>query len=166
MTVSYILKPSDYVSLSGYVYLHDPGQRNKLLGGALLVLAGVFITQRASGAPWQNALGFAGLMTLFYAAFIWLATLSKVRAAYRGAPSGFHAQEITLSDEGIAIFTKALSQKTAWDTIVKVCRDSNAIYLFISSRMAFLIPLRAFSSRRDIDAFIAYASERQGGTPR
>lgn len=161
MTVRYTLKPSDYLGLTRYVYIHDPRQRSLIVGAPLVVFAGLLAVQRYSGAAWDQALGWAATVTAAYVVFIFVTAWAKVRGTYARVPREFHVQEMTLTAQGVRVGTPRGSSVTDWKEIVAVARDGNAIYLFVSSRAALIVPLRAFASRADADDFQRFATERQ-----
>jgi hypothetical protein len=161
MSVRYTLKPSDYLGLTRYVYLHDPRQRSLIAGAPLIVFAGLLAVQRYSGAAWDQALGWAATVTAAYVVFIFVTAWAKVRGTYARVPREYHVQEMELTDRGVEVRTPRGSSVTDWKEIVAVARDGNAIYLFVSSRAALIVPLRAFASPADAGAFMQYAAGRQ-----
>lgn len=161
MTVSYTINTSDHWGLTQYVYLHNWRQGGPLAFATSAVPVWHTLSLVRDGTPLLSALR-SGLM-IFIATLLVTYPLLRfiVWRKLRVLPRHILRIEMTLAKDGIHVKTPKVSQTSSWKAVLKVCRDRRAIYLFISPRMAHIIPLRAFASKDDADACEDFANRMQ-----
>lgn len=162
MTVTYTMTQSDWWGLSRYVYTHD-----WLLGAfatvALLIPSVVAFTSVLSDRqPWPEATVDAVLVLLVWVPVVYALLRLKAWSVFRGLPKCLRDVEISALPPGLSVNTPMTSQTVKWNAITKVRRDRRAIYLFLSPRMAHIVPLRAFPSPAAAQEFVDFAARHAG----
>lgn len=163
MTVSYTMTQSDWWGLSRYVYTHDFRQGAFATVGLLIPSVVAFTSVLSDRQPWLAAAGAGILALIVWAPVVYLLLRLKTWSLFRAWPADLRDVEITVSPSGIDIVTPKMTQTFAWSAVTKVRRDRRSIYLFFSSRMAHIVPLRAFQSPVDAERFLNLAAQHTGG---
>ncbi|HEY3414204.1 MAG TPA: YcxB family protein [Armatimonadota bacterium] len=163
MTVTYTMTQSDWWGLSRYVYTHD-WQLGAFATVALLIPSVVAFTSVLSEPrPWLMATRDAVVVLLVWAPVVYALLRLKTWSVFRALPKGLRDVEISALPVGLSIITPTTEQTIKWNAITKVRRDRRAIYLFQTSRMAHIVPLRAFSSPEAARRFVDFAASHAGG---
>ncbi len=135
-----LLLPVMLVLLFLYYYVHD-GMTTKLIG------FGIFFV----------------VMAIVWMLIIWKSfkkrTLARTRKLLlkndKDNSIVFGVREMTLNDEGIFVKTPKSEALTKWIAVLKVVKDVNHYYLYITSMNAFVIPLRKIEdSVNELDSMI------------
>lgn len=162
MKVSYRITPADHWALNRYVMTHDIRMVASILF-AILVIPGVFL---ASTIHDGKSLGEAGGSAAFVVVAAVLLGYPVLRlmawSKYRAMPRHIWSVTMTLNEAGVQIVTSKVNQTMKWNGVTKVRRDRRAIYLFISRRAGFIVPVRAFGGAADAAAFFDYAAQHAG----
>jgi hypothetical protein len=98
---------------------------------------------------------FTGLVTFLLV--VWIIVASVVSYWWRGR-KGLHGPiQFALTQDGVSFRSRQMEGVTFWNAIRSVKRDGGRAYLFISRRVAFIIPRRAFGSQTEFDAWADHA---------
>jgi hypothetical protein len=163
MTVSYTMTQADHWAVTKFLYTHDRGQATRL------ILCVLVMPLAAVASTWQARLPLvayviAALISLVvWSVFLYAILRFKTWSEARAWPAGFRTIELTLADDGLHITTPKSTNMVDWSGVPRVGRDRKAIYLFISPRLAYIAPVRAFASAADMDAFQQFATSHIKG---
>jgi hypothetical protein len=120
------------------------------------VLSGVPLLLAISWLNWK-LLGILGVaVSLFWFGLCPLIAYFRVRLAGLLGPNTF-----TLVDRGLRVEAPNSDGVIYWPAIRRTVRSSNRYYMFLVSRGAFVIPLRAFPDRRAFEQFADLAERRR-----
>jgi hypothetical protein len=130
---------------------------------AALLIAIPIIFSLLDGYSVAGALGsidwlFTIVVILILIAWVGVAT---VFSYWRRARKGLHGPiQFALAQEGLSFRSRQMEGVAFWQSIKSVKNRGGRLYLFISARVAFIIPRRAFGTEAAFDAFVAEAQER------
>ena len=163
MTISYRVKAGDHWRLNLFVMTHDLRSGGPLIAACLLMPCFLLLSMLREGKSLHEAATSA--LTVLVVACIAGYPLLRLLAWYkfRALPSHVQSIEMTLQDSGIRITTPKGSQLLKWSAIAKVRSDRQATYLFLSRRVALIVPLRAFSTRADHVSFLELVRQHTAG---
>ena len=120
----------------------------------LPLLDGYSVADSISTVDWP----FTSVVILILIA--WLVVVT-VFGYWRRARKGLHGPiQFALTHEGLRFRSRQMEGVAFWQSIKSVKNKGGRLYLFISARVAFIIPRRAFDSEAAFDAFVAEAQER------
>ena len=119
-----------------------------------LLLDGYSLADSVGSIDWP----FTIVVILILIAWLVVAT---VFSYWRRARKGLHGPiQFGLTQEGLSFRSRQMEGVAFWQTIKSVKNRGGRLYLFISARVAFIIPRRAFDSKAAFNAFVAEAEER------
>ena len=72
----------------------------------------------------------------------------------------FSPATVTIDDEAITKESDSLSSRALWTTIQKVAVTEKHLFVFVNFANAFIIPLEAFSSEVEKEAFIQFVYKK------
>ncbi len=75
----------------------------------------------------------------------------------------FGKRTITISSEGVVEIGEQSRQSTPWLGIKRIERTTNYVYLYLSTKAAYVVPRRAFPSEEAFDAFVMDCGTFQRG---
>lgn len=152
----------DLVALSKLVP-RGPIQVLRIAGGAIVILLVVTITAEAwalTGFIDWSALVVGlllGVLIILLSdrrmrARLWL-RLTKRSPLY--APHSF-----TVGPTALRVSSPKLSSEIRWSTLRDMKRAEDRLFFFVTKRLAYIVPRRAFDTDADFEAFAAVAAER------
>lgn len=162
MTVSYKITPSDHWGLTRYVMTHDLRMAASMLFAILVIPGTLLFSMLRDGKTLSDAGGSAAFIVVLATVVGYPILRLLAWSKYRAMPRHIWSMTMTLSESGVQIVTPKVDQTAKWNAIVRVRRDRAAIYLFISPRAGFIIPLRAFATAADSAAFLEFATNHAG----
>lgn len=95
---------------------------------------------------------------MIWTPFIYFVLWFRVWSQLRAWPADMRRIEITLADDGVHVVSPKANGIVVWDGIVTLAEEKRAIYLFLSRRMAYIVPARAFGSETEREEFVAFAA--------
>jgi len=168
----FVHDPSDFVALNR-LHLRRGAARalGTLLCAALFGLvfgAAAFTTQGPGRALWPipaaavlgSALGW--LLARLFRGFgeRSASRLTALIAFWAAKRDGLLiSQQLTLTPEGLRATSCKGETFTRWAGIQEIVRHDDVLFFFVSRRMAFMVPRRAFTMARDFAEFEARATE-------
>jgi hypothetical protein len=152
----------DLVALSKLVP-RGPIQVLRIAGGVVVILLVVTITAEA----WALT-GFidwsALVVGLFLGALIILFSDRRIRARLwlkltRRSPL-YAPQSFEVAPAGLRISSPKLSSEIRWSALRDMKQAEDRLFFFVTKRLAYIVPRRAFDSDSDFEAFAAAAADR------
>ena len=107
-------------------------------------------------APWQGV--NPALVGPLFCITPWL-TSRKLRKQFRSSPEAGLEQTWHITDSSLASESHGSNATFEWSKLVRVKERPKGFLLFPQPRLAYWIPLSAFSSATDIDTFRAYIAQ-------
>lgn len=144
-------------------------RRQKIWGVvfAVLFLGGAALWQFQRTAVPAVALAYLGAGAVY--AVVWVRWLGPwqlrrclrraVRRLYGVAPVTSH--ELTLTEAGIEESSSEGNTFYSWSGIPEITRTNTHLFLFVGPAAAHIVPVAAFRSERDADAFFLKAQQRK-----
>lgn len=163
MTISYRLKPADHWRLNLFVMTHDLRSGGPLIVACLLMPCFLLLSMLREGKSLHESATAA--LTVLVVACIAGYPLLRLLAWYkfRALPVHLLTIEMTCQESGIRVKTPQGSQNVKWSALAQVRSDRQATYLFLSRRVALIVPLRAFSTQEDRVSFLDLVRQHTGG---
>jgi hypothetical protein len=130
---------------------------------AILVIPGALVMSMLYDGKTLHEAGGSAAFVIVLAALLGYPLLRLMAwSKYRALPAHLRSATMTLSGSGVRIVTAKADQTAKWGVITRVRRDRRAIYLFISRRAGFIVPVRAFPNPAEAAAFYEYAAKHSG----
>jgi len=173
MRIEYSLTIDDVVTILRHGCRTSPTvrslRRKNFIAGAAMTLAAVFFVAFRAPLPWLLSLLAGGFV--FYAlltfAFPKLTEWWGVRALRRGTSllGVIGAHTMTLEEQQLIDTSEVNENRYRWKGIERIERTPEYLLFWLNSSMAHSVPLRAFASPHEAEAFEAAARRlREAGT--
>jgi len=152
----------DLVALSKLVP-RGPIQVLRIAGGVVVILLVATITAEA----WALT-GFidwsALVVGLFLGLLIILVSNRRIRARLwlrltRRSPL-YAPHNFAVGEAALRITSPKFSSEIRWSTLRNMKRTEDRLFFFVTKRLAYIVPRRAFDSDADFEAFAAAAADR------
>ena len=118
------------------------------------LLDGYSVADSISAVDWP----FTSVVILILIAWLVVVTFFS---HWRRARNGLHGPiQFALTHEGLGFRSRQMEGIAFWQSIKSVKNRGGRLYLFVSARVAFIVPRRAFDSEAAFYAFVAEAEER------
>ena len=126
----------------------------------LVIIDGYSLGEAIGAIDWP----FTALVLLVLLA--WIIVTSVVSYWWRRR-KGLHGPiQFALTEDGLSFRSRQMEGVAFWNAIKSVKRGRRRLYLFISRRVAFIVPRRAFAGGADFDRFASEAERRWNASRR
>lgn len=144
-------------------------RRNKIRGAVvgLVFFGSVAWWQYWDSGATRTALGFLAAGVAYAVAWVlWLGPWRQRRCIrqvvtrlYGKAPTTSHT--VTLTDDGVQESSSDGNTFHSWSGVPEISRTNDHVFLFVGPGAAHIVPVSAFPSKSDADAFFSNAQARK-----
>jgi hypothetical protein len=175
MEISYVLTEADLAAFVRYHGSRTPGGRWRRWI-TLLVMCGIFFvgylvlvfsmsvdpSPTSKSAPTKSrshipeivgGVLFLGILALFVARIFW----PRVRLSQADRERLLGPQRIAITPEAVLVESRFASGRTVWRGVHQVGATATHVFIFMSTKTAFVVPRRAFVDEDSFEEFIETA---------
>lgn len=165
ITVHYKLSEREYLDAARLMFFPRPAEwRLRATAACMLYPAGFLSLAVAAGFDFLPALAVACALLPLLIYFYFFHYTVAARRYYRGEPRFRESMTLTFTDEHIAVRSKLAESKQSWELYTDVLEGESCYVLIYGkdTRMATMLPKRAFRSRQQHAAFRELVGARFG----
>ena len=183
-TNEFLLTPDDYADFAVFTWTRSRFHRRRYLVTRLFMFSagpvavaldlaiGFHPNLYAEAGGVSGLIGVAILSGVLIGGLAWLVQPAILRrsARRRFGDGSFAAymkpQIIAVAESGLHVHGGAGDSTIAWDAVLEIVSLPNAVYVFLSSTQAIIVPRRAFADDLAQRSFVATLSFRSGRSSR
>lgn len=168
MEITYTLEQDDYARFSQFLIRRTPALKRQMLLRYLVlpVIIAFELTFLHLGAvPYMALLLLATGLWALYLRWMQKRAIGRV-AALRPGAVGLHTMRLDAA--GLRNQDPYMTVSVEWGRVIEVLQNAELVFLLLSANYGFMVPLRAFSSLEQAQAFVetarAYRKAARDGT--